>query len=403
LIVGRRRGALLAAARLDAEVLLLDDAGRPHRAAGAHGGARVAFDDLAGCVAAARRLIGARPIDAVVAVVERAVLPAAAIREALGLPGPGLADALPWRDKVEMKVRARAAGIRCAEHRAIEPGTDASDPRELARALGLPMVIKPRRSSGGRGAVIARSLDEVRRALAQAAAREGMATAESFVNGTELSVESLVVDSEVRFENVTNYLEPAWANVVPASLPAPIDHAVRRASRAAIEALGVKDGITHVEVFYVDHDPAREPEVYFGELGARPPGGGLMDLMSLAYGFDPWVAVLQIALGQEPTLPRGPIASAGIRFLHPGQGVLRSVSGLDEARAVPGVLEIDLPVEVGQRIGARLGTGQHTGRILVRTSSHDDTVAALDRARRLLHLELEEATMGKGRAKHGAA
>ena len=395
LIVGRRRGALLAAATLDVEVLLLDDSGRPHRAAGAHGGARVSFDDLPGCIAAARRLTADHPVDAVLAVVERAVVPAAAIREALGFPGPGVAEALPWRDKVEMKVRARAAGIQCAEHRAIDAD---SEPRRLVEVLGLPMVIKPRGSSGGRGAVIARSLDEVRRALTQAAAREGMATAESFVDGVELSVESFVVDSAVRFENVTDYLEPAWANVVPARLPARINSAVRRANRAAIEALGVKNGITHVEVFYIDRDPNREPDVYFGELAARPPGGGLMDLMSLAYGFDPWVAVLQIALGREPTLPDRPIASAGIRFLHPGQGVLRSVSGLEEARRVPGVLAIDLPVEVGQRIGARLGTGQHTGRILVRTTSYDETVTALERAQHLVHLELEAV-----HTKHGAA
>jgi biotin carboxylase len=377
--LGKRRGALVAAARLDAEVLLLDDRPRPEGAAGAHAGARVDFRRLDGCVEAARRLVADRPVDAVVAVVERAVLPAAAIREALSIPGPTRAEAEPWRDKVAMKTRVAAAGLATAAFRPLTPGRD---PDALAAALGLPLVLKPRDSSGSRGTAVVRDLG----ALPAALARVGPGwMAEAFVSGVEMSVESLVQGGEVRFENLTEYLVPRWANVVPAVLPAAVEAEVRRVNRAAIGALGVRDGLTHVEVF------VRGGEVVFGELAARPPGGFIMDLMAQAYGFDPWRALLEIALGRAPEVPAAASASAGVWLLHPGEGRVAAVSGVEAARAVPGVRSVKVQARPGERVSRRAGVGEHKGRILACTPTRAETVAAMARARGLVRLSTRVA------------
>ncbi|HJL17308.1 MAG TPA: ATP-grasp domain-containing protein [Sandaracinaceae bacterium LLY-WYZ-13_1] len=389
LLMGKRRGALLAAAHLDAEVILLDDSRRPARAAGAHAGARVDFSDPAGCVAAAREVLAALPardarppVDAVVALVERAVLPAAAVREALGVPGPTVAEAEPWRDKVAMKARVRAAGIATAACRPLEPATS---PAALVAALGLPMVIKPRDASGSRGTVVARTPGEVRAALAP------RSMVEAFVSGVEMSVESLVQGGEVRFENLTEYLIPKWANVAPAELPERVARAVRRTNRAAIAALGVRDGITHVEVFVRDEDPDAAPEVVFGELAARPPGGFIMDLIAQAWGFDPWRELLEVSLGHTVDAPGAPVASAGVWFVHPGEGEVQEVAGLDEARAVPGVLSVEVHARPGDVVRARAGVGEHQGRILARTPTREATVRALSRARERVRFRIGAA------------
>lgn len=376
LFVGRRRGALLAAARLDVEVILLDDAGRPERAAGAHAGAKVDFADLEGCVAAAERLTRTKPVDAVVAVVERAVLPAAAIREALGVVGPSVEDALPWRDKMAMKHAIEDAGIPCARSVPVEAGTD---PAALVSALGLPMVLKPRASSGSRGTVVARDLAQVSAAL-----QDGW-MAESFVRGMELSVESFVVEGQPRWVNVTDYLLPGWANVVPAAHGSRIENAVRALNEEAIAALGVEDGITHLEAFVIDD--GETVEVVFGELAQRPPGGYLMELIARAWGFDPWLALLCIALGRPVSFPETAARSAGVWFLHPGEGEVLGVEGLDEARNVPGVIAVDCALEVGQRISRRDGTGQHEGRVLAVTDDHASSARALREAMACLRVK----------------
>jgi len=407
LLLGKRRGALLAAARLDCEVLLLDDSHRPRGTAGAHAGGRVDFQDLDGCVEAARRIVADRPVDAVIARVERAVLPAAAVREALSVPGPTLADAEPWRDKVAMKDRARAAGVLTAAYRAVDGDVD---PEALVGALGLPIVLKPRASSGSHGTTVARDRDELASVITGTLGqRRGAApvgppgkrtrlptgrspgapagwVAEAFVPGIEMSVESLVQGGEVRFENLTEYLVPGWANVVPATLPERVERAVRRVNREAIAALGVRDGVTHVEVFVRDDEPSGEPTVVFGELAARPPGGFIMDLIALAYGFDPWEALVEIALGRTPAIPSTTRASAGVWMLHPGEGRVTAVSGVDAARAVTGVVSVAVTARPGDRLLRRGGVGEHKGRILARTRSRAETIAAMARARGLIRL-----------------
>lgn len=375
LFAGRRQGALAAAARLGAEAFVLDDA-KGRASSGLAGYAQVSFDDAAGCAAAARELLGGRAPDAVIALVERAVLPAAELRAALGVRGARADRAILWRDKLLMKARIHEAGLAHAELRPIAGGVGA---RELIDELGLPLVLKPRSASGGRGTMIAETEREV-----QAALHEGW-LAERFVHGIELSVESFVQAGVVIFENVTEYLVPGWANIVPAALPERVERAVRSLNRAAIEALEVTDGLTHLEAFVVGG--ARDPQIVFGELASRPPGGGLMELISRAYGFDPWTAHLEVELGRSVDLPRDAVRSAGIWFLHPGAGTIVRAEGIEGARAVPGIDEVECRVKVGDRVREREGVGQHVGRIVAETGSREATAAALERARAQIAVE----------------
>lgn len=377
LFLGRRRGALAAAARLDAEAFVLDDA---HDRGGAEiaGFAEVSFDDPASCITGARRLLGVGAPDAVIALVERAVLPAATLRAGYGLRGASAERALLWRDKLAMKARIREAGLPCADLRAIGRGASAAG---LIEALGLPMVLKPRSASGGRGTVIAQREPEVRAAL-----REGW-LAERFIHGVELSVESFVQAGVVVFENVTEYLVPGWANIVPAALPPDVDRAVRRLNRAAVEALEVSDGLTHLEAFVVTREDAA-PAIVFGELACRPPGGSLMELMERAYGFDPWTSHLDVELGRPLDLPLDATRSAGVWFLHPGAGRVARVHGVDDARAVPGVAKVECRVKAGDIVSEREGVGQNVGRIVADTVTRDATARALEAAHARIAIEL---------------
>lgn len=378
LLVGRRQGALAAATRLDADVFVLHDAAPKGKLRSCvRGFAQVDFGDPIACVAAARRMLGGAPPDAVIALTERAVIPAAAVREAYGARGAPVQRARLWRDKLVMKGRIREAGLPTAEVRAIDATTAAP---ALVGALGVPVVLKPRDASGGRGMVVARDAGEVRAAL-----KDGW-IAERYVRGVELSVESLVQRGAVVFENVTEYLRPGWANVVPAALPERVDAAVRRLNRAAVEALEVEDGLTHLEAFVVDDDPDEEPSIVFGELACRPPGGSIMELLERAYGFDPWQTHIELELGRAITPPQAPRATAGVWFLHPGEGRVVAVDGLDRARQVEGIARVECSLVVGQLVARREGTGQHTGRIVADTGTRDEAACALETARSLIHV-----------------
>ena len=340
-------------------------------------------------VAATRELLGGRSPAAVIALAERTVLVAARLRTALGLPGNDPAIALRCADKVEMKRAMDDAGVPVAAWRELTPGTR---PSELVRDLGLPIVLKPRRDSGGRGQQRVDDLASLERALGalvdSGASAESYASlaggwlAEGWVEGTEMSIESFVHAGEPRLQNPTEYFVPGHANILPAELEAESWRELRAFNTRALAAAGIERGLTHLELFRTARGPV------FGELAIRPPGGRLMTLLRRAWGFDPWEASLRLELGQEVQFPGAARRVAGVWVLHPGPGRVAAIDGLDEARQAPLVRRIALKVEVGDRIPERQGTGQDVGSIHVEGPDRARVAAALTRARELLRIEL---------------
>lgn len=373
LFVGSRAGATRAARRLGVEALVL--AARRPRAVDARRFARVdPGASVAELVAAARTLSSQTPPDAVIALTERAVVPAAHARVALGLPGPTPAAAAGWNDKVAMKRAVRAAGIRCASWVAVDRDTR---PAHLIARLGLPMVIKPRRSSGSRGAAVVRDPAQLAHVIRDDTIAEG------FVRGTEMSVEAMVSHGRVLFRSTTRYLVPLWANLVPAPLPAQTLGEVDELLHRSIAALGVHRGMVHLELFLGPDGPV------FGEMAVRPPGGHIMDLIEIAWGFDPWDALIRIALGEQPVLPREPRRAAGAWILHPGPGVVSAVHGLAEMRRMPGVVDVQCRVGPGDQVHAREGSGNEVGRILVAAADPGEAIVALREARQRLTIAVD--------------
>lgn len=317
---------------------------------------------------------GGRSIDAVLAATERAVLPAAHLRAALQLTGNSPQCAFLCRNKLAMKECIRAANLPCADFTGITKRTTATS---LITRLGLPLVIKPADSSGARGATLAKRQRDVERHLTPGT------IAESFVHGLEMSVESFVCEGEVVFTNITEYLLPLWANVVPASLPSASVKAIQALNQAAIATLGIRRGMTHLELFLTAEGPI------FSELAARPPGGYLMELLQAAYGFDPWRTAIDVELGKPVRLPHRAQKYAGMWLLHPGPGTVKRVSGLRACQSLRGLTEVSCRVAPGDTLRQREGSGESAAYFLAEGESRRDVVSALEKARRTLAIELE--------------
>jgi biotin carboxylase len=313
-------------------------------------------------------------IDGVLAATERAVLPAAHLRKALSLAGNSPESAFLCRNKLAMKESIRAAGIPCADFAGITKRTTAIS---LITRLGLPLVIKPADSSGSRGATLAKRQRDVERHLTP-----GM-VAESFVHGLEMSVESFVSEGEVVFTNITEYLLPLWANVVPASLPTATLKAVHALNQRAIATLGIRRGMTHLELFLTSEGPV------FSELAVRPPGGYLMELLQMAYGFDPWRTVIDVELGKPVRLPQRAHKYAGMWLLHPGPGTVKRVSGFRACQSLRGIAEVSCRVAPGDTLRQREGSGESAAYFLAEGETRRDVVSTLEKARRTLAIELE--------------
>ncbi len=296
LLIGRRKGARAAARRCGWKPLVFDVPARIEQTPGAYGGA------IAATVSRARELCGKTPPLSVSAVATGSVVAAAAIRDYYGLPGISPEVALRCHDKLVMKKAITAAGIPCARWLETREDTTAAS---LIDRLALPLVLKLPIGSGGRGFVCCQTAAELTPEL-----RPGL-LAESYIKGTEMSIETFRSRGRTVFRNHTRYLEPRWASIVPASLSVSEHAAIHSLAERVHDALGIENGITHMEIFLTDDGPL------FGEIAARPPGGYLMELMHRAYGFDPWEAVLRLAAGESFEFPDAARRAVGAWMLYP--------------------------------------------------------------------------------------
>lgn len=337
--------------------------------------------DIAPIVEAARELLGEATPAAIVALAERTVVVAAQLRAAFGLPGNSPATALACADKLVMKRCMDAAGIPVAPWREVKPDTSAE---ELMRALGLPILIKPRRDSGGREQRRCDDQQALRETLAHIAGEQASKgwLAEAWLVGREMSIESLVHEGSVCFSSPTEYFVPRHANIVPAALEPELWERLQDFVQGAIGAVGVERGITHLELFQT------EQGLVFGELASRPPGGRLMTLLTRAYDSNAWEALLRLEVGEPVRFPSAAQRTAGVWILHPGSGTLLDLEGVEEVRALPGIRRLALKVSSGSKIAERAGSGQDIGAIYAEGSTRDEVAQVLAQARSMLRFEL---------------
>jgi biotin carboxylase len=271
---------------------------------------------------------------------------AARLRERLGVPGMSTDAVLGFRDKVVMKERVAAAGIRIPRTRR---ATRVAEVLAFAREIGFPLVVKPIAGAGSadtwrvdNAAELASVLDRMRHVAE--------VSVEEFVSGQEYTYETLCVDGRPLFSSVSMY--------VPNTLVArqnewisPIILAIRDPEAAglgvgtvmgveALRALGMGTGLTHMEWFLRPDGAA-----VFGEVACRPPGANMVDLMNYANDLDlyaEWArAVVHGRFDGRLTRPW----NAAIIFKRArGQGRITRVTGLDRfvARHRAAVARVDL-------------------------------------------------------------
>jgi formate-dependent phosphoribosylglycinamide formyltransferase (GAR transformylase) len=318
----------------------------------------------------AARLGGA---DVLFAAYEQLQVPIAEMRERFGIDGMRADAARNFRDKARMKEQLDAAGLPCARHARVEAEDDAW---RFASANGYPLVYKPLEGAGARSTFRVDSDDQLRDALRVS---PPPAILEEHIVGDEHSFEGVCVDGRLVWHSLTRYrptpLEVLrngwiqWCIVLPREIDDPRYDDIRAAGARALEVLGMRTGLCHLEWFR-----RRDGSIAISEVAARPPGAQIMDLVSYAHEIDFDEAWTRLMILGTFELPERRYA-AGIAFLRgQGEGRVRAIHRVEEAMREVGPLVVSgkLP-SVGQ---APTGSYEGEGFIIVR----DRETAAVERA-----------------------
>jgi formate-dependent phosphoribosylglycinamide formyltransferase (GAR transformylase) len=318
-------------------------------------------------------------IHRIIGILEPLMEPLAEARVHFGVPGTLPRTAELFRDKAKMKAALRDAGLPVARSKLVASEADA---RAFAEEVGFPMVLKPPSGMGAKSTFRVSSLDNFVRAV------HGMGTsaqrpvlAEEMLQGEEASFETLTVGGVPRAHSISRYLPSClevlenpwiqWVCFFPKDVSGPEFDGARAMGFAAVKALGLDNGVTHMEWFR-----RSDGRLAIGEIAQRPPGANITRMLGLAHDVDAYRAWARAVVDGEvdaPWIRKHAVGCAYLRGM--GHGRVAAVTGVREANERIGslVVESKLP-----QMGApKSDSYEGDGYVLVRGDSDEIVRGAL--------------------------
>ena len=306
------RVAAAAAARLDAELLLVDTRAE---LAGVEPGIRsLAVPELEPKHVA--RVLDGIELDAVLSITELHMATAARVREVLGLRGTPAAAESAVMDKWATRELLRRGGLTGVDYRLTSLARLDATLAELPR----PVVVKPRAFTGSHAVRLLSDGSDGRAGLetAFAASHDPLADdvlVETFLAGDEISAEALVVDGRLHLLALTDKFTTAPPTFFEVGHVMPSRHSyfsprVAEYLQAICDELRVVTSAIHAELKLGEGDALDVVELHL-----RFGGGSIVRLLAEAYGVDAFECLLAAVLDGTVPPTRDPVGVAGVGFL----------------------------------------------------------------------------------------
>ena len=313
----------------------------------------------------------------------------AAATALLGLPGISMDTAIKATDKGEMIKAFEAHGVESPWFRVIKDGEDL---KAVKRDFTYPCVMKPTDNAGSRGVTLLRSEEDLEDAYAYSRrqSRGGEVIVEEFLQGSEVSVEVMVVDGEPHVLAVTDKLTTGAPHFVemghsqPSQLPDSDVERIKDLAVRAVRAVGINCGPAHVEIMNTKEGPKMI------ELGARMGGDCITThLVPLSTGIDMVRATIDVSLGNKPDIKPKWDKGSAIRFFDAPKGKLVAVDGFDLAKQMQGIEEIVWVKQVGETISEVLSSIDRMGYIIAQGNTALEAIALCDKAKWKIKIRLQ--------------
>lgn len=316
-----------------------------------------------------------------------------ALRDQLGLPGPGAGVLERLTDKSVQRQAWHDAGLANPNFWRAADSVDAC--LEAIGAADEPVLVKPVDSAGSRGIThlptnAGPELCEHAARNALSRSRTGRVIVESVLPGREYTVETFANDGVTHVLTVTVKRKVAHtADTVADELATPDDgpetlSVIADLACRALEYVGYDEGPGHVEVMFA-------PETGPALIEAAGRGAGFLVFeryVPLLSGFDILTATARQAVGLPVDVIQTGRGAGLIRFFPSRPGRVRSFTGFDEANACPGV-EAGPFVKVGDRTSEATSDGDRLGYILATADTPPGARRLADQAERLITFEID--------------
>ena len=324
----------------------------------------------------------------VISMTEPGTVPAARLREHLGLPGNSLHVSQTLKDKVLMRRALVGSGL--AEVPA-DYYAGAASLTGFGDRHGYPFVVKPADATASLHVRMVRSPAEAARcsefadaALHSAEHRYAKVfpltkfMIEGFIDGPEYSIETLSFDGRhvvvALTEKLTGTGFVELGHATPAGLTREQAREAAETVTRFLDVIGLRQGPAHTEAKLT---PAGWVVV---ESHDRPGGDRIIDLVERVHGINLEQYGVGWPTGRMPAfdVAPGPRTTAATRFLTARPGQVTRIDGTDAACSAPGAVAVHVDVQVGavvpelrgnwDRIGQVIATGDDVGQAMARAA-----------------------------------
>lgn len=335
-------------------------------------------------------------VDGVLSMAEVGVRASASISERLGLASISEEAAANATSKAAMRQLWRKLEKYSPRFELADSLTEAN--LAVKKLDRFPLIFKPDRSFGGsRGVTRVEEPNQVEDAF-QAAKAGGLLNSsvviEHWIGGSEHSCEVLIwrgKTSVLAIGQKIKSLPPYRVDVsvqYPAQLSPAQEAAVGDMCHQAVHALGLAQGVAHIEFAYADDGP-----VLF-ELGARCGGGHTPQIAHHVSGVNEFVEACRMACGLAPHQfePTTRLA-ADYRFLIFHPGVVKEVVIPESLLRDRSILDVGVTVRAGDTITPLQSTSDRAGFLVATGETLNKAVECADRSCRQVAVHYADGTV----------
>jgi biotin carboxylase len=315
---------------------------------------------------------------------DHAMRAAAYTADKLGLPGINPETVHATLDKGAMREAWKASGV-------IQPTyavcTSKDEIAHFARTTGYPIVLKPTDcGGGGRGVTIVRDsegLDAGFQFASRFLTYSDRIIAEAYIEGTECTVEVVRHGGRLRVIAIGDKYKPNLLSRVATKIAYPgqftpgVTARIRDACDRALLALGIEEGIGHMECIVKE-----DGSVWMLEMGARAGGGHTFcPIASHVAGFNYPEWVMQFWMGDGGAVPTLESRGAAYYFLYSeSPGPIEEIRGIDACRDAPRIVEASMWRKPGDTVSCLENSLDRLGCVVALADNRDEAVEAAEAA-----------------------
>lgn len=316
---------------------------------------------------------------AVISFAEFGMETAALIANALNIPtNCNLETIEVTRDKFAMRERLKEESL---DNLAYAKVNCAEDVRHFFNNTTGKVIIKPSQGAGSSGVFLVESVEEAERAFLHAkGCNMGEIIAESFVGGTEYSIESLSKNGNHEVLAITEKLTTGAPYFVelghsqPARLNPAIEALIRDKVLRLLDAIKHLTGPAHTEVKVEDGN------VFVIETQTRQGGDNIWHMNMLTTGVDIFKETVANLLALDVPKREVKAKAAAVRYLTTSVEKVSQIENIESAARLPGVANLQINLTEGECIKPVKSSFDRAGFVVTTGDTALDAISTAENA-----------------------